>query len=201
MPKFVCDVVCPNCSEKSKLTTIFLKVPSSFGSRCPFCYFPYTCKTGDKRLEMRVEKIRKKAFLIHSASAEDKKLLEWLRELLKLYGVATTIIEEDPRPIGWLQKSLDGITSADFVLAFLTKRHQFMDKSGQVAGWKAPDKCYDEVAIAFALGKDLFALVEKEVDSGRVLETRAWCFQFERDSPIKAGCGFFKRLDFYLHGE
>jgi len=201
MPKFAYKFVCPNCSERLHIEMISLKEPSTVLSRCGSCHFPFRYHTKDKRTEIRVEKIEKKAFLVHSVNAEEKKLLTWFRELLRLYGVATTVIEEDPRPIGWLQKSLDGITSADFVLAFLTKRYQFLDKSGQVAGWKAPDKCYDEVAIAFALGKDLFALVEKEVDSGRVLETRAWCYPFERDSPIKADCGFFERLDFYVGGE
>ena len=98
----------------------------------------------------------------------------------------------------WLQKSLDGITSADFILVFLTKRYQFTDEKGQIAGWKAPDKCYDEIAISFALRKDILALVEKGVDPGRVLETRAWCYRFEKEPKFKAGTEFFKFLVSYL---
>lgn len=105
----------------------------------------------------------------------------------------------------WLQKSIDAIRNTDFAISFLTKRYQFTDEKGQ-NGWKAPDKCYDEIAMSFALQKDLFALVEKETDSGRVLEDRAWCYQFEKiptrgGAPITADTEFFTRLDSYVNPE
>lgn len=136
--------------------------------------------------------------MIHSSKLGEKELLDWFRDLLTLYGVNTFIIEEDPRSVDWLQKSLDGITSADFVLVFITKRYQFTDEQGQIVGWKAPDKCYDEIAISFALRKDIYALVEKDVDPGRVLETRAWCYRFEREPKFKADIDFFKVIETYL---
>ncbi len=72
-----------------------------------------------------------------------------------------------------------------------------MDEKGQIAGWKAPDKCYDEIAMSFALGKNILSLVEKGVDFGRVLENRMWCHRFEREPKFKADTGFFANLDFY----
>ena len=103
----------------------------------------------------------------------------------------------------WLQKSLDAIKNTDFTIAFLTKRYQFTDELGQ-GGWKAPDKCYDEIAISFAIQRDLFGLVEKETDSGRVLQDRAWCYQFEKKptqggAPITVDWKFFSQLDLYTN--
>ena len=123
---------------------------------------------------------------------------------MRLYGVLTLIIEEDTRvEVDWLQKSLDAIKATDFAIPFLTKRYQFTDESGQIVGWKAPDKCYDEIAISFAMRRDLFALVEKGVASGNVLQTRAWCYQFDRQptqgAPINADLEFFKTLERHVN--
>jgi hypothetical protein len=201
MPRFSFEIMCANCSKKWKGEVIGLTEPDSAKAFCPECYFPLRYYPKEGKTEIRMEPITKRAFLIHSSKPEEKSLLDWLRSLLKLYGIATTIIEEDPRSVDWLQKSLEGITSADFVLVFLTKRYQFVDESGNVAGWKAPDKCYDEIAISFALRKDLFALVEREVEPGNVLRTRAWCYRFEEDSPIKVDYDFFEKIEEYLRGK
>ena len=198
MSRFSYKFHCPNCSFDGNVETLATYEPLSIRVICPECYYPEIYKPREKTGEIRVEPIKKKAFLIHSSKGEERELLDWFRELLRLYGVNTFIIEEDPRSVDWLQKSLDGITSADFVLVFLTKRYQFTDEEGQVAGWKAPDKCYDEIAMAFALRKDILAFVEKEVDPGRVLETRAWCYRFEREPKFKAGTEFFLFLDSYI---
>lgn len=197
MPKFQYTVLCPNCSNEGSVSYFWQHEHPNFLAVCGKCSFPLVFDTKKKTAEIRVEPIKKRAFLIHSSKPNEKKLLNWFRELVKLYGVSTNIIEEDPRSIDWLQKSLEGITSADFVLVFLTRRYQFTDESGKI-GWKAPDKCYDEIAMAFASHKDIFALVEKEVDSGRVLDTRAWCYRFEREPELEADANFFIRIDKYL---
>ena len=198
MPRFSYRFRCPNCSFKGTLKALMTHELPTLKGICPKCWYPVTFNTREKTAEILMEPIRKKAFLIHSAKPKEKDLLKWFREVLRMYGVQTFIIEEDPRSVDWLQKSLDGITSSDFALVFLTKRHQFTDEKGQIAGWKAPDKCYDEIAISFALRKDILALVEKEVDPGRVLETRAWCYRFQRKPKLKADTEFFKFLKKYL---
>ena len=165
---------------------------------CYECSHPIRYNTQEKTAELDITPIKKKAFLIHSATPRERELLAGFRQLIRLYGVNTFVIEEDPRSVDWLQKSLDGIGSSDFTLVFLTKRSQFADEKGALIGWKAPDKCYDEIAIAFALHKDILALVEKEVDPGRVLETRAWCYRFEREPKFKADINFFLFLGSYL---
>lgn len=198
MPKFPCTVDCPNCSTENFAEFLLSHKPTSVIIYCGECHYPMTYNIQKKTAEIRVTPIRKKAFLIHSSKPREKRLLAKFRELLRLYGVKTFVIEEDPRSVDWLQKSLDGINSSDFVLVFLTKRYQFTDKKGLIAGWKAPDKCYDEIAMSFALGRDIVALVEKEVDPGRILETRAWCYQFEREPKFKCGSGFFPFLDEYI---
>ncbi|MCJ7559720.1 toll/interleukin-1 receptor domain-containing protein [Candidatus Bathyarchaeota archaeon] len=158
-----------------------------------------TFKPSTNISEIRIEQLRKSAFLIHSSKEEEKDLLNWFRILLQLYGVSTLIIEEDSRSnVDWLQKSLDGIEHTNFVLAFLTKRYQFLDDNGQARGWKAPDKCYDEIAIAFARKRDLFALVEKSVDPGMVLEQRAWCYEFHREPSVQIDIKLFQQLDSYM---
>jgi len=177
MPKFHYAAVCPNCSHKGSKDYFWQYEHPSFIVVCKKCYFPLTFDTKKKTVEIQVAPVNRRAFLIHSSKPEEKKLLDWFRELMHLYGIPTTVIEEDPRSVDWLQKSLEGISSADFVLVFLTKRYQFTDETGKM-GWKAPDKCYDEIAMVFALHKDIVALIEKEVDSGRVLDTRAWCYRF-----------------------
>lgn len=197
MPKFHYAVPCLNCSYKGSVDFFWQHEHPRFNVVCGGCNFPLVFDTKKKTAEIRVASTKKKAFLIHSSKPKEKKLLNWFRELMKLYGVSTNIIEEDPRSIDWLQKSLEGISSADFVLAFLTKRYQFTDETGKM-GWKAPDKCYDEIAMAFASHKDIFALVENEVDSGRVLDTRAWCYRFERKPELKADPDFFLRIAEYL---
>jgi hypothetical protein len=195
---------CPNCSTPLIATRIDLEIPKEFNCHaCPKCFYPQKYYSSENRAEIRIEKIKKTAFLIHSSKPEEKELLSWFRALLKLYGIGTRIIEEDPRSIDWLQKSLDGINSTDFVISFLTKRYQYANEVGAIQGWKAPDKCYDEIAIAFALHKDLFALVEKDVAAGNVLATRAWCYSFEKkvegDIPIGADQQFFVVLDDYVN--
>lgn len=203
MSKHILEFTCPNCSTNLRYEEIALQLPTFFPTRCVHCYYPLNFYPKENRIEFRIEKTKKTAFLIHSSKHEEKTLLDWFRAVLNLYGVSTRIIEEDHRPVDWLQKSLDGISSSDFVLAFLTKRYQFTNESGK-QGWKAPDKCYEEIAISFALRKDIYALVEDEVDSGNVLTTRAWCYPFKKTtlkiSPIETERnGFFYILDGYVN--
>lgn len=198
MPKFSYEVSCPNCSTENLVDFLLRRESPSVIIYCCRCFYPIDYNTREETAEIRVTPIRKKAFLIHSSKPGEKKLLVEFRELLRLYGVNTFVIEEDPRSVDWLQKSLDGITSSDFVLVFLTKRYQFTDEKGSIVGWKAPDKCYDEIAMSFALGRDIIALVEKEVDPGKVLETRAWCYRFERKPKFKDAGEFFVFLDKYV---
>jgi hypothetical protein len=191
---------CPNCSVAGSVKGIFLEVPESFFTWCQTCYYPLDIYPIEERSEIAKQKIEKRAFLIHSSDKKEKSILDYFRALLKLYGIETFIIETDTRPVDWLQKSLDGINNADFVIAFLTKRYQFANDLGEISGWKAPDKCYEEIAIAFALQKRILALVESEVESGNVLSTRAWCYGFTRTEcekgscPIKIDSEFFTQL-------
>ena len=198
MPKFSYEFLCPNCSAEGTFNIFMTQEPVTVKIVCHMCCYPIIYKPREKTSEILVVPIKKKAFLIHSSKPGEKSFLKWFRELVGLFGVNTFVIEEDPRSVDWLQKSLDGINSADFVLVFLTKRYQFTDEKGQIAGWKAPDKCYDEIAMSFARRKDILALVEKEVDPGRVLETRAWCYRFDREPKFKADPEFFKFLATYL---
>jgi hypothetical protein len=138
-------------------------------------------RTKQNIAEIRSETPHKKTFLMHISKREEKAILDWFRFLLKLYGVSTILLEENTRVrVDWLQRSLDAIRTTDFVIVFLTKRYQFTYERGKIVGWKAPDKCCDEIAMSFASSKDLFAIVEKEVGSGRVLQDRACCYQFSR---------------------
>jgi hypothetical protein len=166
---------------------------------CVNCFFPLYFYPQNNNSEIRTENIKKSAFLIHSAVPEDRDLLKQFRSILGLHGVATHIIEDDPRPIDFLQKSFDGIKNAQFTVVLLTKRYQFTNEKGLV-GWKGADKCYDEIAMSFAFGRDIFAIVEKEVDPGRVLEARAWYYNFERD-PLRIPIEFFSKLAGYLGSE
>lgn len=204
MSKHKFTYVCPNCSKSLSVDYVGLELPKVFRVHaCPFCYYPRTYYPSENRCEIRTEPIKRVAFLIHSSKSEEKQLLEWFRALLRLYGVETRVIEEDPRSVDWLEKSLDGINATNFVISFLTKRYQYANESGVIQGWKAPDKCYEEIAIAFALHKDLFALVEKDVAAGNVLQTRAWCYPFEKktrgNTPIEADRQFFIVLDDYVN--
>jgi hypothetical protein len=176
---------------------IDLEAPTKFTTWCNGCYYPIRVYPTEKRSEIVIREIVKRAFLIHSSEKKEKIILDYFRALLKLYGVETLIIETDPRPVDWLQKSLDGIKNGDFVIAFLTKRYQFANDSGAISGWKAPDKCYDEIAIAFALEKQILALVEEEVEPGNVLSTRAWCYGFARNEPSKGACPIKIDTDFF----
>lgn len=200
------EAICPNCNRQLKMDYVALEVPESLSSFCPFCYYPLKSFPRENRAEIRLERIKKTAFLIHSSKQEEKNLLDWFKSVIQLYGVRTHVIEEDHRSVDWLQKSLDGIRSSDFALAFLTKRYQYANETGVVSGWKAPDKCYDEVAISFAHNKDLYALIEDGVDSGNVLASRAWCYNFGKktavegsEAPIVANSEFFQVLDNYVN--
>src|SRR3989304_2119089 len=200
MTKRSYQLCCPNCSRNFNITSIELEAPKKMPTWCFYCYYPLNFYPIEKRVEIAINEITKNAFLIHSSEAGEKELLDWFIALLRLYGVQTHIIETDPRPVDWLQKSLDGILAADFAIALLTKRYQFLGESGEIKGWKAPDKCYDEIAISFALQKPICVLVEKDVDSGNVLNTRAWCYKFTKNAdieppaPIKADIDFFQQL-------
>lgn len=204
MSKREFEFTCPNCSTSNKVKGIFLENPKVLSTWCTTCYYPVDIYPSENISRISISEIQKRAFLIHSSDRSEKQILDYFRALLKLYGIETFIIETDPRPVDWLQKSLDGIKNADFVIAFLTKRYQFANESGNLRGWKAPDKCYDEIAIAFALQKQILALVEKEVDSGNVLNTRAWCYEFSRTetnqgkSPIVIDGGFFAQMLSFL---
>ena len=114
---------CPNCKSDFSLDLVVLKLPKEIATHCQSCYFPLLYNVDKENAEIRMEKISKKAFLIHSSKREDKNLLNWFRSLLKLYGILTVIIEEDTRvKVDWLQKSLDAIRTTNFVIPFLTKR-------------------------------------------------------------------------------
>ena len=197
MPKFEYNITCPNCSKIGVIEFLAPIEQESVAATCLECYFPLRFFPSSNTTEIRFVPIKKTAFLIHSSKPNERKDLDDFRSLMHLYGVSTKIIEEDPRSVDWLQKSLDGIKESDFVLVFLTKRCQFTDESGKIVGWKAPDKCYDEIAISFALKKDILALVEEGVDPGRVLETRAWCFRFSREPKLLIDITFFDRVDVY----
>ncbi len=192
MSKQEFKVICPNCKKKMKLSSIYLELPQRVHTTCGACYYPLIHYPKKQETEIAFYDAHKFAFLIHSSDKSEKNLLDYFRQLLKMYGIETFIIENDNRSVDWLQKSLDGIKKADLVIAFLTKRYQFCDVSGNVTGWKAPDKCYEEVAISFALQKEILALVEKDVEMGNILETRAWCYRFERGEETKS---YFKDID------
>jgi hypothetical protein len=192
---------CPNCSKHLTIEEIETTIPYEIPTSCYQCYFTLTFYPQQNVAKIRVKPVRKTAFLIHSAKGEDKNLLDWFRPLMDLYGVSTRIIEEDRRTQpDWLQKSIDGIRTTNFVLVLLTKRYQYYKEDLSI-GWKAPDKCYDEIAMAFALGtvyggRQIFALVENEVDPGNVLQARAWCYRFHRQQEtIKVDYEFFIELD------
>lgn len=200
MSKRTYNFICPNCSTANSVTNIYLETPVVIKTWCSHCYYPLKTYPNESKTEIVEYSKIKTAFLVHSSDSKEKKILNYFRALLKLWGVETLMIENDARPVDWLQKSLDGISKTDFVLSFLTKRYQFADEKGTIVGWKAPDKCYDEIAIAFALQKQIIALVEKDVDSGNVLNTRAWCYNFSRTNdpqsmpPIKIEFDFFIQM-------
>lgn len=194
---------CPNCDSNVILNYVETYPLLSIETICDHCYFPLAFDPIKKEIKIRRKPIQKRAFLIHSAKKEDESLLKWFRGIVDLYGVSTHIIEEDRRSQpDWLQKSIDGIRSTEFVLVLLTKRYQYRDESGLLR-WKGPDKCYDEIAMSFALGtvlggRDIFALVEKDVDPGRVLEARAWYYTLEREyQKFGIDIEFFLKLDEY----
>ncbi len=206
MPKYELRYVCPNCDFLLDFEMMVQQIPDEFINYCPSCYFPHHYNVKEKKAKVRIQNLHKRAFLIHSSKREDKYTIDWLKLLLKQFGISSALIEQDVRvKVDWLQKSVDAIKNSDFVIAFLTKRYQYTNESREIVGWKAPDKCYDEVAMSFAMQKDLFGLIEKGVDSGRVLEARAWCYQFEMIPSknglfqLKADLDFFKRLDVYVN--
>ena len=194
---------CPNCHQHLPIDQIETYTPYEIQTVCVQCYLPLSFYPEQNVAKIRTKPIGKTAFLIHSAEEEDKDVLDWLRSVVNLYGVSTRIIEEDRRTQpDWLQKSIDGIRSSQFVLVLLTKRYQYYREDGSL-GWKAPDKCYDEIAMAFALGtilggKEMFALVENDVDAGKVLPERAWYYRIDRQPKgVKADIEFFLKLDEY----
>ena len=157
----------------------------------------------EKTLELQLsfEQPKKKAFLIHSSKPEEKPLLYWFMSLLCYYGTIAVIIDPNPQvKADLLKKSLDAIADTNFVISFLTSRYQCTDETGKII-FKAPDKCYDEIAMSYAKGKEHFALVEENVDSGRVLHDRTWVYRFKKtptkNAPITADTDFFKKLWFY----
>jgi len=205
MSKAYYEFTCPNCKNSLTLEQVQTWAPLEVKTICNQCYFPLRFYPERGEADIRIEYIRKTAFLIHSAKKEEKNLLDWFRYVVGLYGVSTHIIEEDPRSQpDWLQKSLDGIRSSQFIFVLLTKRCQYTDPESELLKWKAPDKCYDEIAMAFALGtmlggRDIFALVEKGVDPGRVLEARAWYYILDREyEPFQVEIEFFHKIDAYM---
>jgi hypothetical protein len=208
MSKHTISFSCPNCNSPLRIELILqdakVQMMDAFATHCSSCYHPLIYYPKQNRAEIRIEKPSKKAFLIHSSKREDKAELDWLRTLLKLYGILTIVIEDDKRAkVDWLQKSLDGIRKTDFVIAFLTKRYQFTNEQHKYV-WKAPDKCYDEITMSFTMDRTIFALVENETDPGRVLEDRAWFYLFSKQpttagAPITADIEFFDSLDRYVN--
>jgi len=194
---------CPNCGTELEIS-LFTPVSDVFSFTCQHCYYPLNLYPLQNVAEMRREPVRKNAFLIHSSKKEDAPLVSQVAFLLLLHGVNTIKIEDDPRTErDWLQKSIDGIRNSNFVIAVLVRRYPFTDESGKFL-YKGPDKCYDEIAMAFALGtiwghKDMFGLVEEGVDPGRVLEQRAWCHSFTRGyDKLRIDSEFFDKLDGYV---
>lgn len=195
---------CPNCKTALEVN-LFTPVPIALRFTCYDCCYPLYLYPLQNTVEIRREPVRKNAFLIHSSKKEDEPFVSQIAFLLMLYGVQTVKIEDDPRTErDWLQKSIDGIRDSHFAIAVLFKRYQFIDESGRFQ-YKAPDKCYDEIAMAFALGtiwghKDILGLVEENVDPGRILEQRTWCHSFTRDNrQLKIDSEFFVKLDSYLN--
>lgn len=191
---------CPYCHQRVGYT--FLEESYPVKLICSHCYRPLIRRQKTAPVTRRRELISKTAFLIHSSRAEDRNALLWVREVFRLYGVRTFIIEEDHRASDWLEKSRDGIDQHELVILLLTKRYQCMDDSGQLR-WKGPDKCYDETAMAFMRGRDIMALVERDVDPGRVLDRVTWCYFFARGDDgnvesIADGREFFQNLDQYV---
>lgn len=188
---------CPRCHQRVDYRFFEESYPVKL--ICFHCYQPLIRRRKTGSVKKRREQISKTAFLIHSSKTEDRHALRWVREIFRFYGVKTSIVEEDTRALDWLQKSKEGIDQNDFVVVLLTKRYQYQDDSGQLK-WKGPDKCYDEIAMAFALERQVIALVEKDVDPGRVLERVAWCYFFERGddgaiASIEDGQELFQKLD------
>ena len=191
---------CPHCNQRVDFR--FFEEAYPVKLICCHCYRPLIRRSKNGPITIRRERIKETGFLIHSSKVEDRNILSWLREILRLYGVKTYIIEEDARAIDWLHKSREGIDQHQLIVVLLSKRYQYLDDSNELK-WKGPDKCYDEIAMAFQRYRQIIALVEKDVDPGRVLERVAWCYFFERDEngdgiSIKDGIQLFIRLDQFL---
>jgi hypothetical protein len=189
---------CPYCHKRTQYEVIEEIYPVKM--ICYHCYKPVIQDKKSQPVKRRKETISRTAFLIHSSKSEDNYLLNWVRRVFRLYGVSTYIVEEDSRALDFLQKSKDGIEQTDFVVVLLTKRYKYKDDSGQWK-WKGPDKCYDEIAMSYMRGKDMFALIEKGIDPGRVLERVAWYKIFRRvkkNVKIENGYELFQTLDTYI---
>jgi len=188
---------CPYCHKRIRYEVVEETYPVKM--ICYYCYKPVIQYKKSQPIKRRKETISRTAFLIHSSKSEDNYLLNLVRRIFRLYGVSTYIVEEDSRAMDFLQKSKDGIEQTDFVVVLLTKRYKYKDL-GQWK-WKGPDKCYDEIAMSYMRGKDIFALIEKDVDPGRVLERVAWYKIFKRigkNIEIENGYELFQTLDTYL---
>ena len=167
---------------------------------CRACYKPVILDGAGQPVRRRREAITKTAFLIHSSRAEDRHVLVWVRHILNLYGVSTVIVEEDARPLDFLEKSRHAVDENELVVALLTKRYRYEDEASREMKWKGSDKCYDEIAMSFMRSREMFAFVEEGVDPGRILERVWWYAVFRRrgrNLTIENGQDLFQRLELY----
>lgn len=101
-----------------------------------------------------------RVFLSASAHKEDKRVIEWFKDLLQDYDFVPIFATDIPQPIPPQDKIKSLIRDSNGFVGVLTRRQKIEGKEY----WKGPDWVQNEVGMAFDSDKPIMMFIEKGVN-------------------------------------
>jgi len=178
-------IKCPNCGTALNLP---YDINKNYRIICLQCnqrlYFSKDTK--NISLDLNETVLRKGGpyvFFSHSFLEEDKVINDLFSDLLLCLHLNVISIEYDSRPRDKVEKARTHIKDSELFLVVLPKRHKCYDKNNKLY-WKSSDWQQNEIGMAAAFDKDMFAVIEKDMDDEGMLKDICYCFKFDRENFV-----------------
>jgi len=171
---------CKKCDEEL-YNPVYLE--KNYLTECPNCHTWLYFNSQKQDIEI-IDEIRPKehplAFFSHSFRDADREINDFFMNLLTFHFISVDTIERDTRSVDKTQKASEGIKKSDFVFIVMPKRWQCYDEESRLVG-KSSEWIQNEIGMAYAFKKDIFAVIEEGVKDEGMLKDIRWCYSFNRD--------------------
>lgn len=136
-----------------------------------------------------------RVFLSASAHKEDKRVIEWFKDLLQNYNLVPIFAADIPQPRPPQNKIKSLIRDSNGFIGVLTRRQKIEGKEY----WKGPDWVQNEVGMAFDADKSIMMFIEKGVDDRGITNRVTDYVLFDRNNLEESEKEIRKALRNFRH--